>query len=403
MKRWPLLLLLVAGGSIFLWLVVRRSGPVEVAFSKARTEPIVSVLSTNGQVEPASWEAVYSEREGRLTQLSVVRGQSVRRGETLGVLSSPESASEIAAAQSRVAQAQAALATIEQGGAQRELAEIESSLRSNQLSRDTAQRELEALQRLVDKQAATQFELTQARDKVQSLTAEREALQRRKAALVDSNDAKVARARLTEAQQSLSFAQRQAGQAQIQAPVDGVVYDLAAHSGDWISPGTLFAKIGKLDPLRVTIYVDEPDLGRVHQGQNVKITWDAITGASWNAVLEKVPTEVTALGSRMVGRAIALAANPDGRLLPGANVIVEIRAQEVSSAVTIPKAALRRTNGQNGVYRLEGNRLQWRPIELGISSVTRSEVKSGLAAGDAVALPTETTLRDGMEVKAVYR
>ena len=58
------------------------------------------------------------------------------------------------------------------------------------------------------------------------------------------------------------------------------------------------ASIGKLDPVRVRVYVDEPELGRVTAGQSVRITWDALPGKEWTGVVEKRPTEVIALGTR---------------------------------------------------------------------------------------------------------
>jgi len=43
----------------------------------------------------------------------------------------------------------------------------------------------------------------------------------------------------------------------------------------------------------------------------------------------------------------------------------------------------------------------WRPVKLGVSSVTRVQVVEGLSEGEAVALGTERPLRDGDPVGAV--
>jgi len=45
----------------------------------------------------------------------------------------------------------------------------------------------------------------------------------------------------------------------------------------------------------------------------------------------------------------------------------------------------------------------WRPIKLGISSYTKSQILSGLQEGDAVALPTEKPIKSGSRVEPVFQ
>jgi len=47
-----------------------------------------------------------------------------------------------------------------------------------------------------------------------------------------------------------------------------------------VNVGDTAANVGRLDRLRVRVYVDEPELGRVAEGQPVTITWDALPGSS---------------------------------------------------------------------------------------------------------------------------
>ena len=65
--------------------------------------------------------------------------------------------------------------------------------------------------------------------------------------------------------------------------------------------------------------------------------------------------------------------------------------------VTIPKEAIRREYGQDGVFVLEGDHLAWRTLTVGINNTTRTQVE-GLTESDAVALPSEKPLKDGMVV-----
>ena len=162
------------------------------------------------------------------------------------------------------------------------------------------------------------------------------------------------------------------------------------------------ASVGRTDRLRVRVYVDEPEVGRVAVGQPVAITWDALPGKTWNGVVEKLPTEIVPLNTRQVGEVLCTIENPGNELVPGTNVNAEIRTNVVENALTIPKEALRRANNQQGVLLLTGDKVEWRPIAAGVSSVTRSQVTSGLNEGDWVALATTDPLKPGDRVSPVY-
>jgi HlyD family secretion protein len=179
------------------------------------------------------------------------------------------------------------------------------------------------------------------------------------------------------------------------------VYQFDLKPGAYVNAGDVIAYIGRLDKVHVTVYVDEPDLGRVAKGMPVSITWDAIPGRVWKGSVGRTATQIVALGSRQVGEVVCLIENPDMDLLPGTNVNAEIRSEIVENAITIPKEAVRREAGQTGVFVLNGDRLSWRKITAGVNNTTRTQVNE-LQEGDAVALPTEKPLKADLQVRAVF-
>jgi HlyD family secretion protein len=183
----------------------------------------------------------------------------------------------------------------------------------------------------------------------------------------------------------------------------GTIYDLPARAGSFLNTGDPVASIGKLDPVRVRVYVDEPELGRVAAGQSVRITWDALPGRDWTGIVEKRPTEVITLGTRQVGEVLCTIGNPKRELVPGTNVNAFILTQVVENALTIPKAAVRR-DATIGVFVLSpDSTLKWRQISTGASDALRVEVVKGLSDGEAVAGASETTLKDGAKVNPSYQ
>jgi HlyD family secretion protein len=393
----------LVAAAVAIWFFNKRSDVPQVPFAKATRGTISNLLSTNGKVEPVDYIEVHVQTPGVIGQLLVHNGDSVRKGQVLAHLNEPGLEQELQAALAREAQSRADLQTLQAGGRSSDGAELDGSLSRVKADRDAAQHNLEALQRLVAKQAATPYEVEQARQAVHSLDVQIQALQQRRTALVGKDDISSAQARVRETQANVQLAQEHLEQDVIRAPMSGSIYDLPARAGSYLNAGDLVAKIGKLDPVRVRVYVDEPELGRVAKGEKVRITWDALAGKEWSGTVERRPTEVITLGTRQVGEVLCTIDNPMRELAPGTNVNAFILTQVVENALTIPKAAVRRDGGI-GVFVLQkDSTVTWQPIRRGASDALRVEVLEGLREGDAVADATDLVLKTGAKVNPVFQ
>ena len=393
------LLVLAAGG----WTLVNyRNQPPQIAFTRVIREPIAATVPTNGKVEPIEWAEARADRAGQIQAVLIERGARTEKGTALVELDSAEARAELAAAQARVSQVHADLDVIEKGGRSAELTAIAGDIDRERVELAAAQKELDTLNRLQARQAATTFEVTQAKDRVErALTAIRSYEQRR-AALINPSDRPAADARLRDAEAAVALAENRMSKSAIRSPVAGTVYQFDLKPGAFLNAGDLVASIGKLSRVRVKVYVDEPDLGRVAVGQPVVITWDAKPGMQWKGVVDRKPTQIVALGTRQVGEVLCVIDNPNNELLPGTNVNAEIRTEEIASTLTIPKESIRRELGQAGVFVLRGKTVAFQKVSLGIGSTTRLQVQ-GLQEGDAVALPSDKPINDGMIVDALFR
>ena len=401
-RSW-LAILLVAAAVIGTWVAVKKKPPPEVNFTKAARETLVSSLSTNGKVEPIEWMPVRSERAGVITRVSVSMGQFVRKGDPLVELDTRVASADLSKAHAAIQEAQAQQQVLTQGGRVAERQQIEADLSRARLDLDAAQKNYQALERLVAKQAATRQELDSARQLVDQLELRIQALEKNKAALVTGTDQDIAKARLQQAESAAAVAQTNLDLNVIRAPMDGTVYDFDLKQGSYVNPGDPIAKVGRLDRVRVTVYVDEPDLGRVRPGELVVITWDALPGHQWRGTVDKLPAQIVPLGTRQVGEVGCVIENPDRDLLANANINADIQATVVENAIAIPKEAIRRQGSDTGVLLLEGDRVVWRKVTLGISTYTKSQVISGLKDGNAVVLLSEKPIQSGSRVRPVFQ
>ena len=401
-----LLLLGILPVVLLLWWGLGRSGSApQVHFSSVRRQTIASTVSTNGKVEPATSGAAIAETAGVVRSIAIQRGQNVSAGQTLVMLDAAAAQSAVATALAQRQEAEAESTTLRQGGKAATLASASDAVNSATAAVETAQRNYDAIQRLARQQAATKMQVQDAKDAVDRAKLQLSAAENQRKTIVTSTDQTVAQAKLRDAQAALTLAQHRLSLTAIKAPVAGTVYQFDLKIGAYLQPGELVASIGNLDQVKVTIYVDEPDLGRVGTGMPVKITWDAKPGQQWWGHVDKMPTEVVALGTRTVGEVTTLVDNPNHDLLPGVSVNATVISKVAKDAPSIPKAALRTFNGAAGVYKLAGKQIHWTPITAGVSDINNVEVVAGLQQGDDVADrvidPTDAEIKDGMKVRPV--
>jgi HlyD family secretion protein len=403
LSRIWLAIVLVGAAVIVVWAATKRAAPPEVEFVKVTRETLISSLNTNGKVEPIEWMPVRSERSGLITRVMVSRGQQVNKDQPLVELDTRVASADLSKAQAAIREAKAQEQVLTQGGRIAERQQIESDLARVRLDLESAQKNYQALDRLAAKRAATRLELDSARQLVDQLQLRIQSLEKSQAALVTGIDKEIAQARLQEAQSAALVAQSNLDLSVIRAPMDGTVYDFDLKQGSYVNPGDAIAKVGKLDRVRVTVYVDEPDLGKVHSGEQAIITWDALPGHQWKGQVDRLPTQIVPLGTRQVGEVGCIIENPDRDLLPNANINADIEATVAENALALPKEAIRRQGSETGVMLLEADRVAWRKVSLGISSYTKSQVVSGLMEGDAAALPSEKPVQNGSRVQPVFQ
>ena len=400
-RSWVVILVLGAS-AITAWVAFKKTTPPEVDFAKVTRETMVSTLPTNGKVEPIEWLPVRAERTGVVTKVLVSRGQQVSKDEPLIELDTRVASAEVSKAQAAIKEAQTQQQVLEQGGRIAERQQTEADLARTRLDLEAAQKNYQTLDRLAGKQAATRQDLDTARQTVEQLQLRVKSLEEHRGALVTGSDKEIARARVQQAESTAAIARTNLDLSVIRAPIDGTLYDFDLKQGAFVNAGDPVAKVGRLDRVRVTVYVDEPDLGKVRKGEVVNITWDALPGHQWKGAVDKLPTQIVPLGTRQVGEVGCVIENPQRDLIPNANINAEIQATVVERALALPKEAIRREGSETGVYLLQGDRVVWRKIGVGVSTYTKSQVLSGLSDGDAVALPSEKPLKNGSKVEPVY-
>jgi HlyD family secretion protein len=173
----------------------------------------------------------------------------------------------------------------------------------------------------------------------------------------------------------------------IRAPFSGQVAWVNVSQGDKILPQTVLATVMKPDNLGVEAQIDQNDISMVKPGQNALITGKD-PGQSQNpgyvmeiSVLGQAAQDVVSFPVR-----IKLAGNSRG-LKPGMSVDVTVLADEHPQTLAIPAGSVTSKDGRDLVNVRRNDRIVPVAVELGLKHGKFWEVKSGLKAGDQVAVP----------------
>jgi HlyD family secretion protein len=405
-----------ASASRWIWIVIAlvalpllysylHTTPLRVRAASVERGPIRSMVSTNGKIEPIqnlNFEA-HSPIATTVKRLLVKEGDHVRKGQLLLQLDDDDIRTQAARAQAQIKSAQADQASLKTGGTQEELIKLNEDLANALTTRNTAQRNLEALRRLQQDGAASPGEVRQQEDVLQRAQADVTSLEQKKKERYSQPEAAKIEAETSVAQAAYDAAEDALSKSSIRAPFDGIVYSLPIKQGAFVQTGDLLLQEADLSKVLVRAFVDEPEIGRLQAGQKVEVTWNALLGRSWTGTVSTVPSTVKPRGNRNVGEATCTIDNPGLRLLPNVNVDVTIMISEHDNVLTLERDAIHSDDSKPYVYRIVGNRLKQQPVDISLQNLTRVEITSGLDEGSQVALATDDAkpLFDGAPVKVI--
>ena len=177
------------------------------------------------------------------------------------------------------------------------------------------------------------------------------------------------------------------------APFNGTVTEVDGMVGDQVSPATAAFRIDDLSQMKVDVQVSEVDINSVKVGQPVTLTFDAISGKTYNGKVVEVATAGDSVQGAVDFTVTVVLTDADKNVKPGMTAAVTITVKQVNNALLVPSRAVRLVNNQLVVYVLSNGLPQEVNVTLGASSDTMSEVvSSNLKVGDLIILNPPSNL-----------
>jgi RND family efflux transporter MFP subunit len=358
------------------------AAPPTVSTSAAQLGSIANQLTVAGIFQPFQEIDVHGKVSGYIRHIYVDIGDRVHQGQTLAVLEVPELQAEVAGAQAGITQTQ------------QNIARLGSEVAREKASYAAAHANYKRLKEASDQQPGlvAQQELDDALAKDQSAASQVEAA--KSAVAAAQGQLGVSRAENLRVSSMEQYAT-------IVAPYSGVVTMRYADTGALIPAGTAeglnqaVVRLAQSDVLRLRMPVPERDVPFVHEGSMVTVHVQA-TGQQFPGTVVRFTRDVSNTTRTMMTEVDIK--NPDLTLTPGMYADVTFNLQQKDNALIIPASAVIQGDQPTIMLVDSGNRVQKRPVVLGISNGNSQEVTSGLSAGDRVIIGGLSALQPGEHV-----
>ena len=219
----------------------------------------------------------------------------------------------------------------------------------------------------------------------------------------DSLDRQVEQAAdsLRSAQLSVEDAMNTLDNYTITAPISGTIIQKNVQAGETVGSESAVTStspmciIHDLRYLEMTLNVDELQILSIKEGQDVRITADAVQDKTFNGVVTNVSSAGTTTGGTTT-YPVTIRIDDFGELLPGMNATAEIEVASASDALSIPSAAVIRgnyvlitadspsaANADPSMTAPEG--YVYVKVQTGVSDNDNIQITSGLTEQDTVA------------------
>ncbi len=341
--------------------------PVGVVTAERRD--LVRKITLPGTLVAFNEATLYGKITGYLRSISVDKGDSVRRGQTLGVIDVPEMVKEVDQAEAAYREA---LASLNRAKAQAEL----------QAATYARYKEVHSK----DPDAISKQELDEYRSRSEVAQAE-----------VTLMEAKVATARANH--ERLLALNRYTV---ITAPFGGAV------TARFVDPGALIqattssnqpvVTVQDLDTIRVYVSVPEVDVPMIRKGTPASLTNAAYPGKAFKALVTRY-AEALDPATRTMKTEIDVR-NPDHLLRPGMYADVSLALEKTPDAVVVPDTALLIEGSNKFVYVVRQGKAHRVAVETGLDDGVEAEIRSGLNGGEQVVVAGKENLTDGKAVEA---
>lgn len=339
---------------------------------------LVRDASVNGRVVAAVSPTLFSTAPATVN-LKVAAGDTVKRGDVLAVLESPDLSDALKREQSNWEQLKAEVARQQiLSRKQKLLAQREADVA--EIDRLSAQRTLERYESVAQVGVIAKIDYQKAKDALNS--AGIRAKHASQAANLEGDDVALAirtkSNELERARLSMANAQRRVDELTVRAPVDGFIGTLNVQNRMVVAANAPLMTLVDLSRLEVELEVPETYVSDMGIGMTAEIALPAGTASG----------KLVALSPEVVKNQVLARVRFDGNqpqgLRQSQRVTARLLIEEKPNVVMVARGPFVESEGGRFAYRVQDGIAVRTPIQLGATSLSSVEIIKGLNPGDKV-------------------
>lgn len=180
----------------------------------------------------------------------------------------------------------------------------------------------------------------------------------------------------------------------IKSPTNGIVSNLSIAVGDKVTPSNLGVTskpcliVADISKLYLQAAFNEIDLPKIKIGQKGYMSFDSIKDKTFEGVINRIDSIGNENQGVVTFNVYIKINNPDTVLNPGMSGDVDIEVEKHENVLTVPSASIKPYQNGKAVQVLElinnEQQLKYLPVEIGIKSIDKTEVVSGLNEGQEI-------------------
>ena len=264
-------LIAVLGGLKYAGVFGKKEG-TKVTAEKVQLRTITEIVNASGKIYPVIEVKVSPDISGEITELTVLEGDSVTKGQIIAriyadiySIQANQAASGVAQSQAQVANAQAALEAFK--------AQLDQSEKTYKMQKQ-----------LFDDKVISRNEFNLSESNFKSAQANYNAAKQ---------GIKGGQASVQSAQSNLAKANKDLGRTAVLAPMNGVVSLLNVKKGERVvgsnlMSGTEMLRIADMAKIEIRVDVSESDIAKVHLGDSAIVTVDAYSTRKFKGMVTQI-------------------------------------------------------------------------------------------------------------------
>ncbi len=388
----------------FIMLVIVAIGFVDDFLSRPKVKPFlltsgsfVQTIVASGHVESPNRISISAQITGTVSDVPVMEGQDVVKGQLLIQLENTELQAALRQAQ---ASEQLALSNL------RQLREVKTPIAIQtyvqaEVNFNTAKKNLERILELYAQGFVGATVKDEAERAFQIAKSQLQIGQQQLVSLEPGgSELALAQATINQAHAASESAAARLRYSIIQAPKSGTLIMRNVEAGDGVVPGKVLMSLSPTGDIQLLVQIDEKNIKWLHVNQMALASADAYPNQKFQAQLVAINPRIDLQrGSVEVKLTVK---NPPIELKQDMTVSVDIEANRIDNALLIPVSAVHDFATQAPwVFLIQEGVAQKRLIGLGIESQGLVQALSGLSAGDWVVPVQSAQVHDGLPVRVM--